>query len=182
MSDSSLRSRQRRTRGFTLVELLVATSLTAILTAAIMSSFIFILRAERSLANYAEMNTQARRLLEQLGRDARSAADVTNTTTTGITMRVPSNLSGTLQDVTYTYNAGAGTLSRQIGGVTTVLVRNVSAMTFNFLNSSNTLTTSLLELKQVQVSLRIVRLVQQATTSEYVISAQYTLRAKPVSH
>lgn len=169
-------------RGFTLVEVMVATSLAAMLSAAILSSFIFILRAERSLANYAEMNTQARRLLEQLGRDARSATDVSNTTATSITMSVPSNLSGGVQDVTYTYDASAGTISRQIGGTSTVLVKNVNTLTFNFLNSSNTATSSLLELKQMQVSLRILRTVQQATTSEYVISAQYTLRSKAVAH
>ena len=171
-----------RRRGFTLVEVMIATSLMAILTAAVLSSFIFILRAERSLANYAEMNTQARRLLEQLGRDARSAVDVTNTTASSITMSVPSNLSGSTQSVTYTYDSAAATVSRQIGGVTTVLVKNVNTLTFNFLNSSNAATASLLELKQMQVSLRILRTVQQATTSEYVISAQYTLRSKAVSH
>ncbi len=171
-----------RRRGFTLVEVMIATSLLAILTAAVLSSFIFILRAERSLANYAEMNTQARRFLEQLGRDARSATDVTNTTTTAITMSVPSNLTGSVQDVTYSYDSSAGTVSRQVAGVTTVLVKNVSTLTLNFLNSSNAATASLVELKQVQVSMHILRTVQQATTSEYVISAQYTLRSKAVAH
>ncbi|MBI3885423.1 MAG: prepilin-type N-terminal cleavage/methylation domain-containing protein [Opitutae bacterium] len=179
---ASEKTAARRRHAFTLVEVMVATSLLAILTAAVLSSFIFILRAERSLANYAEMNTQARRFLELLGRDARSATDVTNTTATAITMSVPANLSGTTQAVTYAYDASAGTVTRSVAGVATVLVKNVSTLTLNFLNSSNTATTSLVELKQVQVSMHILRTVQQATTSEYVISAQYTLRSKAVSH
>jgi hypothetical protein len=36
--------------------------------------------------------------------------------------------------------------------------------------------------KQVQLSLRMLRLVAGAITSEYVISAQFTMRAKSTAH
>jgi len=43
-------------------------------------------------------------------------------------------------------------------------------------------TSSLVEVKQIQVSLRMLRLVASTITSEYVISAQFTMRAKSTAH
>ena len=82
---------KRRQRGFTLVEILIATSLAAMLTLAALTSFLFTLRGERSLANYSEMNAKARKVLEQMGRDFRSAGDVPTGTfnSTSVTCSVP---------------------------------------------------------------------------------------------
>ena len=78
--------------------------------------------------------------------------------------------------------SGTSTFVREAGGNTTTLVADVTSFAFRYLNSNNATTTSLAELKQVQLSLRITRKVSLATTSQYVISAQYTLRAKPTAH
>lgn len=173
---------RRRSAGFTLVEVMVAMTLLFILSAAVLSSFVFMLRAEQSLTNYNLMNAQARSVLEQFGTDAKSASDVTNFTASSITMSVPLNTTGTTNDVTYAYNSGAGTITRTVGAASATLVTNINTFTFRYLNSLNIVTTSLAELKQVQLSMLLVRTVESAKTSQYVISAQFTLRAKPVSH
>src|SRR4051812_11073318 len=66
----------RARRGFTLVEVMISVSLAALLLLAAMTSFLFTLRGERSLANYSELNARARQMLEKMGRDFRMAGDV----------------------------------------------------------------------------------------------------------
>lgn len=168
-------------RGFTLVEVLIATSLATILTLAALTSFLFTIRGERSLANYSEMNAKARKVLEQMGRDFRSAGDVPagGFTSTSVLIKVPTDSSATSwQDVTWTYDSGAKTVTRTTGGVSTVYATNVSSFAFSFYNISSNTPGNDVELKQIQLSMRILRTVESATTSEYVISAQYTLRSK----
>ena len=184
MSASEPQSPLRRAplAGLTLVEVIVAMTLLGLLMTAVLSSFVFILRGERSLANYTEMNSEARMMLELLGRDAKSAVAVTNFTVTSLTLVVPTNTSGGTTEVTYEFDAAADSLVRETGGQTTTLVEDVEDFAFRYLNSNNVVTSSLAELKQVQLSLRILRTVSRASTSQYVISAQYTLRAKPTAH
>jgi type II secretory pathway component PulJ len=166
----------------TLIEVLVAMGLLGMLMAAVISSFVFVLRGEQSLVNYNSMNADARTLLELLGRDARSATDVSDFSETRLTLVVPQNTSGATEEVTYEYDGSSGTLLRITSSSTRTLARDVAAFSFHYFNGLRVATTSLAELKQVQLTLRIVREVSQATTSQYVISAQYTLRAKPTSY
>lgn len=182
MSASEQTAARRAQRGLTLIEVLMSTSLLGLLMTAVLSSFVFLVQGEQSLANYNSMNADARELLELLSRDAKSATDVTNFTATSLTLTVPVNTSGGTQDVTYEFDAATDTCVREAGGTERTLVRNVSGFTFRYLNSNNAVTTSLAELKQVQLSLRIVRRVSFTSNSQYVISAQYTLRAKPTAH
>jgi prepilin-type N-terminal cleavage/methylation domain-containing protein len=174
--------RRRGIRGLTLVEVLISVSLLGLLMTAVLSSFVFLLQGEQSLGNYNAMNADARELLEYLSRDAKSASAVTNFTGTSLTLTVPVNTSGGTQDVTYEFDAAADSCVREAGGVRRALVSDVESFSFRYLNSNNAVTTSLAELKQVQLSLRIVRRVSFSTNSQYVISAQYTLRAKPTAH
>ncbi len=182
MSASEPPTRRRAARGLTIIEVLVSTSLLGLLMTAVLSSFVFLVQGEQSLANYNTMNADARELLELLSRDAKSATGVTNFTATSLTLTVPVNTSGGTQEVTYEFDPASDRCVREAGGTERTLVRNVTAFNFRYLNSNNAVTASLVELKQVQLSLRIVRRVSFTSTSQYVISAQYTLRAKPTAH
>lgn len=184
MSDSSPSPRhlRRAARGLTLVEVLISVSLLGMLMTAVLSSFVFLLQGEQSLGNYNSMNADARELLEYLSRDAKSATAVTNFTATSLTLTVPVNTSGGTQDVTYEFDAANDSCVREAGGVRRSLVSDVDGFSFRYLNSNNAVTASLAELKQVQLSMRIVRRVSLSSNSQYVISAQYTLRAKPTAH
>ncbi len=177
--------RRRGERGFSLVELMISLTLVMLLTLALLTSFTFIARGDRSLTNYGEMNAQARKLLEQLGQDLRSATDVTNFTPSDLQLTVPTNTAGTTtQSVIWTYNSVDGTVTRQSDSGTTTYARNVETFSFYYYNSANPSaeTTSLVEVKQVQLKLRMLRLVASTITSEYVISSQFTMRAKSTAH
>ena len=174
---------RRRRAGFSLVELIISLTLVMLLTLALLTSYVFIARGDRSLQNYGDMNSQARLLLEQLGEDLRGATDVTNFSVSSLTLTVPTNPSGTAtQDVIWDYDCAAGTVTRQDLANTRTLARDVQSFAFFYANSNNLQTTSLVEVKQVQLSLRMLRLVASAVTSEYVISAQFTMRAKSTAH
>ena len=154
-----------------------------LLTLALLTSYLFIARGDRSLQNYGEMNVQARALLEQLGADLRAATDVTNFTASQLMLTVPTNLAGTTtQDVTWSYDSVSATVTRQDNSGTKTYARDVHTFAFYYNNGNNVETTSLVEVKQVQLSLRLLRLVASAVTSEYVISAQFTMRAKSTAH
>ncbi|MFI5336874.1 MAG: type II secretion system protein J [Opitutales bacterium] len=170
-----------RARGFTLVEVMISLTLCSLLALAAITSFLYTLRGEKSLANYSEMNATARLVLEQMGRDFRSCGDVPaggfNSTT--VTLKVPADTSGTnWQTVVWAYNSAAQTVGRTVNGNTTVYAANVSSFTFSFYNINGVAPVNDIELKQIQISMRILRSVQAASTSEYVISAQFTLRSK----
>jgi prepilin-type N-terminal cleavage/methylation domain-containing protein len=169
--------------GFSLVELMISLALVAMLTLALLTSYVFIARGDRSLQNYGDMNAQARRLLEMLGEDLRAATDVTNFTASTLTITVPTNASATTtQDVTWNYDEVNQTLTRQAGTTTATLAKDVETFSFYYANGNNVQTASLVEVKQVQLSLRMLRLVAGTITSEYVISTQFTMRAKSTSH
>ena len=174
---------RRRSTGFSLVEVMISLSLVMLLTLALLSSYLFIARGDHSLTNYAVMNAQARSLLEVMGADLRSATDVTNFTSSTLSLVLPSapGATGGL-DVVWTYDAAAATLTRRVGGTSRVYARDIESFNFAYFNLLNTATTSLVEVKQVQLSLRMVRLVALARTSEYVILALFTMRAKSTSN
>jgi type II secretory pathway pseudopilin PulG len=169
--------------GFSLVELLISLTLVMILTLALLSSYVFIAQGDRSLLNYGDMNSQARKLLEQLGQDLRAATDVTNFTENSLALTVPTNATATMtEDVVWEFNSVDGTVTRQNTSTTATFARDVHTFSFYYANGNNVETTSLVEVKQVQLSLRMLRLVASSTTSQYVISAQFTMRAKSTAH
>jgi type II secretory pathway pseudopilin PulG len=174
----------RRARAFSLVELLISLTLVMLLTLALLTSYVFIARGDRSLQNYGDMNAQARKLLERLGEDLRAATDVTDFTASSLTLTVPTNTTATTtEDVTWDYNSVDGSVTRQAGtSAPSTLARDVQTFAFYYANGNNVETTSLVEVKQVQLSMRMLRLVASSVTSEYVISAQFTMRAKSTSH
>jgi hypothetical protein len=162
---------------------MISLVLIMMLTLALMTSYVFIARGDRSLQNYGEMNAQARKLLERLGEDLRAATDVTNFTATTLTLMVPTNAAATAtQDVTWEYDPVSATVTRQDDLGTATLARDVNTFALYYANGNNVETASLVEVKQVQLSLRMLRLVAGAITSEYVISAQFTMRAKSTAH
>lgn len=173
----------RRQAAFSLVELLISLGLIMMLTLALLTSYVFILRGDQSVTNYGSMNAQARQMLEVLGNDLRTAVDVTDFTASSLTLSVPTTAAGgTNHDVVWEYDSNTATLTRQDASLTKIYARDVQTLSFYYTNATNVQTASLVEVKQVQISLRMLRLVASSVTSQYVISAQFTMRAKSTAH
>lgn len=174
-------------RGFTMVELMVAITLALMIGAAVAGTFIFLARSSFSLGQYSDMESQARRALHLFNEDARQAnatnwADV-NTLTFTLTV------DGTT--VVYTYNSSAGTLSRQEGGLASVVIASgITQFSFRAFQATGTeispLSTSLAAAnaaaKMIQIELELARSrTTVGTSTGQVISARSVLRNKKIN-
>lgn len=193
----STRSRPEPGRGgFTLVEILISTTLAGVVLVAVLSAVLMINRSGYLLNNYIEMEKQARNALETFAIDARMTESVTWTrksdgTLIGITLTPPDTNS-----VTYSYDASAGVLNRteNATGKTRTLVSGIQSLSFTAykyseasglaaINPDISVTGDNLlknDTKMVQISLSAIRRRSSlADATNNVVSARYVLRNKP---
>lgn len=185
---------KRQTKGFTLVELMVAVGLSSIILAAVLSTFLMIVRSGMRSSNYSTMEAETRRAFEQLGIDARMANDFTATFTSGeitsFTLTIPNiDLTATSQ-VTYGYDSSDPNDKKIFvvpGNDPTVtagrrnLINKVQDMRFLRYTATSTLipaaTTSSTGVKHIQVSVSVKRTgVGLASTTQIIRSSAFTLR------
>jgi len=180
-----LPAKPRARRGFTLVEILVSTGIAAFVLAGVLTSFLFIARSGQNLANYTDMESQARRGLELFAQDVRQASGITWNSASSVTLTVDG------AGVTYAHNSGNGTLTRQgitiISGITTFELIGYN-ITGGLVTASADLTTAAGRTmagritKQLQISLSASKnTVTVATATNTVLSARYTMRNKRVT-
>ena len=166
-------------RGMTLVELMVATSLGALIMAGVLTVFLFIGRTSANVASYVDLEAQARGSLERFAQDARQASRITYTSATVI------NLTVNATTVTYGYDSDTTQFYRIGSGPRTNLLSGVLAFSFigykldgTLVNLSN-LTLAGANTKQIQISLKAQRVNRTAAAvSNTVLSARYILRNK----
>lgn len=186
-------SRRQRSRGFTLVEVIIGSTIGAFVLAGVLTSFLMMGRSGYNASNYSVMESEARRALQTFSEEARMADNITWTSANSITLRVVTS-SGT-QLVTYAYDtassgATAGAFYRVVGGASStatrrVLVRNVSEFAFRrykVVNGVDYTAGNDLETKQIQITLRARRTgVTTVAATNAVLSARVVLRNKPVT-
>jgi Tfp pilus assembly protein PilV len=185
--------RTETSRGFTLVEVLIAASLSTFVLAGVLSAFVFMARTGFRSSGYSEMEAEVRRGLDVFAQDTRNATDVRWNSPQSITLTVNGS------QVTYAYDATATSPTyrsfyRAAGNADaaaprTVLVRQVTA-DFAFKRykleqpgvADNTAHNDS-ETKLLQLTLRATR-TSVATTgaTQSAISARYLLRNKRVAN
>ncbi|SDS66371.1 prepilin-type N-terminal cleavage/methylation domain-containing protein [Opitutus sp. GAS368] len=185
------RAPRAREGGFTLVEVLIAATLSTLVLAGVLSAFLFLARTSFRSSGYSEMEAEVRRGLDIFARDTRNATDVHWNSAQSITLTV-----GGLP-VTYAYDSdpASGTygsfyrLADSTGQSRTVLVHSVAPdFVFNRYKleqpgvSDNTAGNDS-ETKLLQLTLRAVR-TNVATTgaSNAATSARFMLRNKRVAN
>ena len=186
--------RRRPTAGFTLVELLIASSLGTIVLAGVLAAFLMLVRSGVRASNYSVMESQTRRAFEQLGIDARMANDFVSTFTgsaiTSFTLTIPSNDLVSQRQVTYGYDTNNSSNKKLFvvpgSDVTATagrldLVTNVTGLSFLRYDTSDTLiptsTASDAGVKHVQISISVSRTATGVAAATQVIrSSAFTLR------
>jgi type II secretory pathway pseudopilin PulG len=183
---------QRRRAGFTLVEVLIASTLSTLVLAGVLSAFLFLVRTGFRSSSYSEMEAQLRRGLDAFAQDTRSATNVHWNSAQSITLTVNG------QSVTYAYDSATDSASyrsfyRAVGDLAsaprTVLVRGLDTdfafHRYKLEQSGVTDNTAQndAETKLLQLSLRATR-TSVATTGagNAAISARYMLRNKRVAN
>ena len=182
---------------FTLTEVMVAATLSVLVLAGVLSSFLLIGRTGYNASAYSATEAEIRRGLETFAEDVRQASAIHWNSDQSITLTVPTATNAT-QLITYAYDGdtGSGThqcFYRQPGPASSdeprrVLVHDV-APDFAFHRykleqagvPDNTAANDL-ETKQIQLNLRAVRTgITTAATTQTAISARFLLRNKRVS-
>lgn len=182
-------------KGFTVAELVVASTLAALVLAGALQTFLFFARSTIRIANYADMERQATRALELLARDIRMAskidADAPGVVApkTGadrlikrITLTVQ-NTSGGSNSIKYEFIAADNTLVRSVdGGTPEAIVTDVVSSTAQFYayNTKDPKERAMndLETSQIQIFMTASPNTKgnYATTTKRIISARFVLR------
>ncbi|SDS38787.1 prepilin-type N-terminal cleavage/methylation domain-containing protein [Opitutus sp. GAS368] len=184
----------RAVRGFTLVEVMVGAFLSGMILTGVLVTNLQLMRSGLRTTQYAEMSTQTRRGLEQLGIDLKSANAIKWNSATDLTLTLPTS-GGSTRQVTYAWTSATQSLFSVPGTDSTVtvgriyLVNGIPALsngsagcTFARYDRDGNVATTDLATKRVQVSLNAARSAKtMATATDTAVSASFILRNKPTS-
>jgi Tfp pilus assembly protein PilW len=129
------RPRRRSRRGFTLVELTVATSISVFVLATMMVSLVVISRCFNALGNYADLDRQSRNTMDVMARDIRQTGGLTNWTSTSL---IFTNLDGNLLSYSYSTNSRLLSYTNASTGQSSVLLSNCTSLTFSIFQRAPT--------------------------------------------
>lgn len=185
---------RRRTRGFTLVEVMIGAALSSFILAGVLSTFLFLGRSGANVQNYSDMEAQARKALEIFAEDVRQANAITWNSAVSVTLTVNA------ANVVYEYvDTAAATSARPEGYYRTVsgsdrrLINGITAGTFAFkaynvagallpVDTSANRTAANSSTKQLQISLECSRSnTTVVAVTNTVLSARFILRNKVVT-
>ena len=173
-------SDHRTKAGFTLVELMVAMSLSAIAFAGILSAYLFLGRSLTRLVNTQRQEVQSRGTLRRFTQDLSAAVSLTTATSTEIAFTKAVS-TGTAA-VSYTYSTGNGTLTRADSSGSQTLLSGLTACTLTYYNESGiAVTSSPQSVKSVELSFAsAVGGANTGTRTSYsTVSPRIVLRNKP---
>ena len=179
--------------GFTLAEVIVATTISGFVLASMVGTFVVFAIGANSIGAYTEMSKDSRYVLEYFARDMRAAEDVSTATDSKLIVEMPASgsfYSGST--VTYEYVGDAKLLFRieedSSGNELSneILLEGVERFIFSYFNplgdSISTSTESiLLSVKSVQVDAEMLRDVSRSEATDYIISARFMMRNRPVT-
>lgn len=170
-------------KAFTLVEVLVAMTLSGLVLAIATGSLLFLAKSTQGLGNYQEMNMVSRFTLEQFGSDARMTATVNSATASNVSLEVY-NSTGTTDTVVYSFDSSAGTLSRTAGGTAKIVLKDVISLSliyFNLNGDALSASPNPLEIKEIQLQAEMQREVLKISNTNEIISARFMMRNRRVS-
>ncbi len=126
-------SRRKSKRGFTLVEMLIATGLFGVASAAVCSIYMFSTRSFASLVTYADLDKINRTAMDTLTREIRQARLVSDVQSNSFSL-----INGDGVSVTYWFNTGLKQFMRSANdGSSKVLVPNCDLISFSVFQRNN---------------------------------------------
>ena len=160
------------------MEMLVATGLAGLVFGAVSALFMFSARSFAALGNYADLDAASRNALDTMSRDIRQTRCLTNFSPTQLIFEDYDT-----NALTYVYDSGAGTLTKQKNGVSTVLLKQCDYLNFDIsqrnpsANFTFVSTSNLTEVKLIDVSWRCSRQIMGSkVNTESVQTAKIVIR------
>ncbi len=181
-SASRLRIGGLSKRAFTLVELMFAAGILAMVVAIVTPTFIAFSKYTVSLGNYSDMSYDSRMAVEILSRDIRAAESLTRANASRLVLETPADLGG--ETIDYRYSADRGILFRSVtdsSGTTTrdELLEDLQRFEFiyyNRLGNESTAASRLTETKSINIDALMAREVVEQSNTDYIISAKFMMR------
>jgi len=123
---------QSRRGGFTLVEILVATSVSAIVMAGLLAAYLFLGRNLKRLTYFHAQESDGRRTIQQFTQDVSSAIQLNTATATSLALTRP--ISTGNSTVTYTWNGtvGGNFTRTQDSGPAVTMLKYVTSLTITY--------------------------------------------------
>ncbi len=182
--------RSRRDAGLTLVELMIAGGIGSFVMTGVLSVVLMMGRSGMSASNYADMEAQSRRAVDEFAQDVRMSSDLTWNSSTSVTLTVPDNYATQGNQVTYAFDDSTTGLTARsfyrLPGTATstspriVLARKVTTLTFMRFTRTNTTATDDFSAKRLQLTMNLHTTAQTTVDQNtLVVSASYVLRNKP---
>ena len=176
-------------KGFTLVEVMIASTIGTMVMAGVMSTFLMLGRSGTNIVSYTTMDAQTRNALEDFAQDVRMASNITWNDNASVTLTVPDNYTTTSNQVTYAWDSTVGSATyhyfyRMPGtsssaSAKTIYIKNVTNFVYYRYDRLNVATTTDASTKRLQINLTITttnRTVVSATDT--TLSASFILRNK----
>lgn len=201
MRDTKASSARRfvRTRGFTLVEVLISVALASMVMAGVIECFLLLTRSGVRLYNYSVMQGDSRRMLESFSEDVRMATDVRwnsdTSESSSVTLTVPDNYAANSNTVTYAWDSStSGATSfcfyRMPGDAAsvaakTILVRDVASCAYHRFDR-NPLSPGEADSDSATKCINLTMVIRRTAVTtvdatETSISATYLIRNKPTN-
>jgi prepilin-type N-terminal cleavage/methylation domain-containing protein len=179
-----------KTRGFTLVEVMIGAALGSVILAGVLSTFLMLGRMGANIASYTTMDSQTRRALEDFAQDVRMANNITWNSATSITLTVPDNYVSNSNQVTYAWDSTAGSSTYHYfyrkpgdsasGATKSTYIANVTSFTFYRYDRLNAATATDAATKRVQINLTVTTTNSTVVSAtDTTLSASFILRNKP---
>jgi type IV pilus assembly protein PilW len=158
-----------KTDGFTLLELMVSMSIGMVILAAVTTTFMSQTKIYNAQEQTNEMQQNARGVLDIITRELKMAGYKPNGgsfngvtySTTQLMVQADLDSSGTIstsstanEQITYVYDSANQRITRAVGsGSAQILADNITAFTFNYLDSSGTSTAISANIRQVSINI-----------------------------
>ena len=172
-------------RGFSLVELLIATTIFTVAMAAVMSTFMLISKTTYALYDLNSMNSENRFMVEQFARDIRSTTNIdyddNDRNKLVLTIEDPN---GVLEEVAYRYHPDKRTLTRGnlAGTFQRTLIKGIDSLEWVFYDSRDKQTINKIDIKKVQLQMNLSYTKFSRTVESTYTSARLLMRNRvPVS-
>lgn len=172
-------SKQQRA-GFSLIEIMVSTTILGITFSALLSGFVFTSKSTYSLSNYSEMLRQSTFFLETFAREVRMAEDINYFQANAFSMEVA--FADGSQTVEYEYLPDSKNLIRRVNGIDRTMLSDVNWLNFKFFNVLNAETNTLLEVKSVQMEAGLQKNVMKIMNTDHIVSARFMMRNRTISN
>lgn len=192
----SIRTNRRSCRAFTLVELMITLTISTIVIASILGTFLTFAKSSASVGEYAHMSQESRKALELFSRDVRAADGITVINAlssdgvvfsrTGLTLSFPDYYGP--RTVKYRYLSANGILRRietydgtvrrsdVLTGVKRFQVKFFETPGENFESIPGPVASVNAWTKSLQLDAELLRKVLTIDNTDYIISARFMMR------